>query len=212
MKDLFHIPGKTHTVTDQNRDYTALKISIETLEKALKKLCKDKAIGVDHLKDSQLRTMLSELPIKIKIVATFNLWLAKNQLPSYLQTARVIALSKDDSNYPSFGKVRPIAILPALYKLLELSILIELDKELIAKPLPECQRGFRANRSIYTNLQDLSDFAQKAIEKAYSDRANNIRPSMRHGEYILLMDLEKAFDKVDRTILIQKLQTRGLSP
>ena len=67
---------------------------------------------------------------------TFEKWIEKGQIPQYVKTARVIALSKEDSPYPSYGKVRPIAVTPAITKLLEQIVLDKLTKEMQTHATP----------------------------------------------------------------------------
>ena len=59
------------------------------------------------------------------------------QIPAYMQKAKTFFLSKDadGSEFPQIGKVRIIAVLPAITKLLEQVVLI-LTKEELKKKAP----------------------------------------------------------------------------
>lgn len=51
-----------------------------------------------------------------------------------------------------------------------------------------------------------------AKERAFTDRQTKTPVNKRRKHYILLLDLAKAFDTIDRKLLIQKLISRGFSP
>ena len=48
-----------------------------------------------------------------------NSWIAENKIPSYLNIARMIPLSKEATAYPEVGNIRTIAVLPAISKIWE---------------------------------------------------------------------------------------------
>lgn len=56
---------------------------------------------------------------------TFNLWLQRGHIPTYLKTARIIPLSKTNAKgcRLDVGDIRTIAILPAFFKLFELCVI-----------------------------------------------------------------------------------------
>jgi hypothetical protein len=60
------------------------------------------------------------------------------------------------------------------------------------------------------NLKDLCEFLQEAKQKAQQDRLNHIKPQQREPSYILMVDLRKAFDSVNRAHLIDKLNKIGI--
>ena len=68
-----------------------------------------------------------------------------------------------------------------------------------------CQRGFREGLSIYTNLVDICEFTRKAKEVALAQRRNKVRLQQRECHYLVFLDLEKAFDSVERQLLLTKL-------
>jgi hypothetical protein len=55
--------------------------------------------------------------VKEKILETFNKWFRRGKIPKYLKKARAVFMSKTDTNTPPVGKVRLIAVQPALSKL-----------------------------------------------------------------------------------------------
>ena len=105
-------------------------------------------------------------------------------------------MKKGDRNYE--GNYRPVSILPVVSKILERIAYNQFysylnDNNLIY----EYQSGFRASFSTDTALTYLSD---------------KIRFNMDKGHYtgVVLIDLQKAFDTVDHTILSTKLSAAGV--
>ena len=67
------------------------------------------------LKDDSRSEMLRQ-----KLIPEMEKWLNGAPLPIYMKTTRVVALSKEDGNhYPSYGKIRTIAVSPAIMKIYE---------------------------------------------------------------------------------------------
>ena len=94
---------------------------------AVAKLSKNKATGIDGLKDVQIKALSRFEKFAEKMRSQFEDWLNGKNLPAYLTTARTVFLSKDGTQYPKEGDVRIIAILPALMKLYELVLLQKLE-------------------------------------------------------------------------------------
>ena len=90
---------------------------------ALNLVGKNKAAGLDCLSDKHMKPLLSKEKIISKITKSFNHWFLSHKIPSYLKTARIVVLSKEKSNFPTYGNIRPIAILPTLFKVFEIIIL-----------------------------------------------------------------------------------------
>jgi hypothetical protein len=124
-----------------------------------------------------------------------------------------VPLSKDPegSQFPKYGEVRTIAVTPAIAKLYELCLLQRLTAETELKcPLHPHQRGFRAKLSTEHNLADV--FALIETDKAIHRRHRQLKTPVAARPRMLyaFIDLKKAFDKVDRAILIDKLRKKGI--
>ena len=64
-------------------------------------------------------------------------------MPEYCKCARIVPLSKEESEFPSVGGIRTINILPGIFKVYEKVVLGKLKKELQVKaPLHAAQKGF----------------------------------------------------------------------
>lgn len=144
------------------------------------------------------------LPIKLiadiisrPLTSIFNLCFSTGTFPVNLQTAKVILLyKKGDKN--SFGHYRPISILPIISKVFEKVLYSRLasftDKQ---KILSDAQFGFRKHRSTELALLAQKEFILHQIE----DR-----------KFVLgiFIDFSKAFDSLDRKLLLKKLELYGI--
>jgi hypothetical protein len=61
--------------------------------------------------------------MKDHLLEVFQKWYDGKEIPEYIKVGRIFALSKEESEYPTQGKIRTITILPALTKLYELVVL-----------------------------------------------------------------------------------------
>ena len=123
--------------------------------------------------------------------------------PEYLTTARVVPISKTDSAFPPVGSIRTVAVLPAVTKLMELLVMEELkkgarDSRLIAKE----QQGFRKGVSTGLQVARLIGLMEKAKSAAQSQRKEKVPVSQRPAVHVAFLDLEKAYDRVDRAVLM----------
>ena len=71
--------------------------SDDEMRAIIKKLCRDKATGIDQLPDRFFKKLKKHDVLRKSLNKLFQ----KAEWPSYLYTARIIPLSKTDSAYPS---------------------------------------------------------------------------------------------------------------
>ena len=67
-----------------------------------------------------------------KLALTFTEWLNHRSYPAYLNCARIIPLSKEPTDKPSYGAIRTISVLPTLSKVFEKVVLSRLNKHIKA--------------------------------------------------------------------------------
>ena len=124
-----------------------------------------------------------------------------------------MALSKslDDGPFPEVGAIRTIAILPALFKLLEQCVQTKLHNYVETHNiLHRGQRGFRSESSCSTNIHDLLKHFIATRVKLELQKAQGVQAARRRRHFVLFLDLKKAFDSVLRCLLIIKLQKLGI--
>ena len=113
--------------------------------------------------------------------------LGKNILPSDLEYAEVVTLYKK-GKVENPANYRPISLLDTLYKIFT-SLIQNRMANAIDHRLSNLQYGFRKTRSTSQPLfiaRRIQDFAEAAGDKLF----------------LVFLDWEKAFDKIDREMMI----------
>lgn len=159
-------------------------------------------------KDSKCEDMMGLSNIMIKHIISseivldflcqlFNQLITTGIIPSCLKTSKIIPIPKKHT-MNSCNDIRPISILPVLAKLFEKIVYKQVIGHLTSNSLiPEQQFGFRPS---YTTTH--LELCMK------DDIKNNIRTHLDTA--IVCLDIQKAFDTVDRKILVQKLKWHGI--
>ena len=114
-----------------------------------------------------------------------------------MKVAKVKPLFKKKSRL-EVGNYRPVSILPVASKILEKAVFVQLNRYLTENNiLYEFQSGFRGKYSTNTCLLYLQDHIRKQI-------SNGLYTGM------MLLDIQKAFDSVNHSILCKKLSALGV--
>ena len=164
--------------------------------KMLKGLSPRKATGLDDLPARFIRDGAEGIAYPISYI--INLSLKTGVVPDEMKTARVIPLYKKNFKLEP-GNYRPVYILSTLSKILERAVHIQLEIYLKENDLfYKFQSGFRTSFSTDTCLTYLTDY---------------IRHGMDNGLYtgMVMIDLQKAFDSANHSLLSDKLQALGLN-
>ena len=154
-----------------------------------------KSSGYDDISPSVVKQIA---PFISKPLAhIFNLSLSTGIFPSALKIAKVIPVFKKDDPH-TFSNYRPISLLPCFSKILERLIYNRLDNFLtLHNILHPNQYGFRNRHSTDLALIDIYDKISSALNKS-------------HHTIGIFLDLSKAFDTIDHSILLTKLYHYGI--
>lgn len=135
--------------------------------------------------------------ISIPLSHIFNLTFETGKIPEQLKIALVTPIYKS-SDTDKFSNYRPISVLPCFSKVLE-KIMYKRLISYIEKNgiLSDHQYGFRSKNSTNHAIIELIDKVTKAIQS---------------NEYTIgiFLDLSKAFDSVNHSILLRKLHFYGI--
>ena len=178
--------------------FTFNKVTDREVYEILLKLDSNKGPGIDNLDTKSLKSIAHIISEHLALL--FNQSINEGTYPDYLKTAKCIPIYKGAPLDPSDPvNYRPISILTAINKTFERILHNQLSRYLEENNLlPYFQYGYRKSHNTSQAITDYVDY----IKKASSNKLCTIA---------VFMDLSKAFDTVDKTILQQKLYELGLT-
>ena len=185
FKSQFH---KEHTNV-VSKEPVAMKnpFTKEEVEKAVHRLKNNKAEGCDGIKAE----LLKHCPTIIyqQIANIYNVAAATGDSPKELIHGIITALQKPGKEKGPVENLGPITLLSMLRKILAICMKERINGRMEAK-IPASQAAYRSGRSTTEHV-----FATKVLsEKALT--------SKNHPIFIMILDMSKAFDTVNRETLI----------
>ena len=157
MADLYH-EGNNYIdpiLQERIKNLPALVVDKQEIEEAVKALG-IKATGNDGMSAKLIKNVKLKDNLINKLHSAINKWFGTARLPKYVNEARLMALSKEDSEYPKVGAIRTISILPQINKVIGKIIDRRIKKEASKHKLIHImQRGFQSGVSTYTNIDEL---------------------------------------------------------
>jgi len=180
-------------------NFTLMELSPYDITQAWRKMKKCNSRSVDPLNISPLMIdqALGSVNFLNMITVLFNTFIKSGDVPSILKTAKVIPIPK--IKYPvTSNDLRPISIQPVILKLFEKCLQLQLSCFLDNNHIISTQQfGFRKLHSTCHALTCITDFI-------YNELDND------NFCILISLDLRKAFDKVDRTLLLNKMKNLGI--
>ena len=163
------------------------------LKAVLKKFKRRKAKGPDGIPMEVYKELNSEN--KTKLLELLNSWWEKEDIPEETLIAKIIFIYKkgDTSNLENY---RPIALLNAIYKIIA-AITQRRLAEVIEPHLQKMQQGYRKNHGTAQAIQCVRRIA-------------DVGDSTQTRLIMVLLDWEKAFDKISREALFSALERMGI--
>ena len=180
----------------QNKKFTFTQVTTDAVQDYLQNININKAAGIDNLPGKFLKEGASILAAPITSI--INLSIKLSLFPENCKTAKLKPFYKKGSKTEA-KNYRPISLLPIISKIIERFIFEQTQSFLnLNKIIYQYQSGFRTNHSTDSCLSYLS---------------NKILQGFDDGKLtgMILIDLQKAFDTIDHTILLNKLNFLGFS-
>ena len=167
------------------------------ITKLIKGLSNTTALGLDGIPVSVYKMGVEVLAPPVAHLV--NRSLSEGQVPSELKAGRIIPIHKGKGkDRTSPASYRPVCILPAVSKVLELVVKENLERHLLNTcSLPEQQYGFRRGRS--------TTLAVGTAQASWEDAKQRGRATA-----VAAFDFSSAFDTVDPSHLLARLQLLGI--
>ena len=169
-------------------------VSQDDVKKVIRDLKPKHSAGHDDISTHLLKSMSNMIAPLLTL--SINQSLCTGIFPDQLKVAKVIPLYKKDDQH-LFDNYRPISLLPAISKVFEKIAFIQVYDYLEKNNLLySSQYGFRALHSTELAALEMTDIISKTMD------SGKIPIS-------IFLDLSKAFDTLDHTILLKKMQHYG---
>ena len=161
----------------------------------LKRLKEDKACGPDGIHPKLLKECAEIIAIPLYLI--FSKSLESGVVPADWKLANVSPIHKKGSRAMA-SNYRPVSLTCLASKLMESIIRDAMVRHLLENDLcTTAQHGFTNGRSCLTNLLETFESWTEDVDKGYSVD-------------VIFLDFQKAFDKVPKKRLLQKLSAYGI--
>jgi hypothetical protein len=158
-------------------------------------MLKDKAPGCDGIPTEFFQEMMEE--ISPTLLQAFSAMLRSGETSGWIDKGLITLIPKS-GDHAKIGNWRPITFLGSLYKILAKTLARRLQV-FLPNVIRPSQTGFVEGRSIFDNTF-LAQEAQDWAEESNQDLA------------LLLLDFEKAFNRIEWSFLFEALAKLGFCP
>ena len=166
------------------------------VKEAIDQLSVNAAAGPDGIPAIILKRCSEQIAKPLEII--FKKSLLTGEIPEIWKLAHVIPLLKPGAHRSSPASYRPVSLTSHLIKTFERIIKRNLQNHLeIYNKISDSQHGFRSKRSCISQLLHHHDVILKGLEEGANVDS-------------VYLDFSKAFDKVDKGILAQKMKKMGI--
>ena len=181
---------------DDTNIYEFMNESIrrEEIENALARMKVGKSAGMDGISAEFLK--YGGIAVILWLVKLFNLCFINGCVPEDWNKSCIVPLYKGKGDVRMCGSYRGISLLSVVGKVYG-KVIIERIREWTEHKVGEEQSGFRAGRGCMDQV-----FAVRQIVEKMLDKHKDV--------YFAFMDLEKAYDKIDRDALWKVLSMYGV--
>ena len=153
--------------------------------------------GPDGIPALVYRRLASQLTVPLNIIYQQSIFQGK--LPDAWKIAKIMPIYKGKGDRNMASSYRPISLTNIAGKILERIVSTSLSDYLESNELlSQCQHGFRKGRSTATNMLQCDAYIADCLNKGKSID-------------LIMIDFQRAFDKVDHNLLLHKLNLIGIS-
>ena len=190
-------PSLLHMDLQHNSVISHIQISLQDVKNCLAKINHSRFRGPDGIPPIALKLGGEDIPLLLLNI--FNISLSSGAFPAGWKTSVIIPKHKggplDDMN--SYRPINHTSICSRIFETIIKRHLLEHLTSFV--PISRSQYGFLSKRSCATCQADFLDFVTSGIEEGMSI-------------ITLLLDMQKAFDRVAHKHLLYKLATVGVCP
>ena len=187
--------GTSSTVTSANGRVVSLRRVMKSqVTQALKNLKPKRSLGPDEIPAYIYKACKEYLVSPLTHV--INLCIGYNTYPEMWKLTKITPVPENE-NHDKIKNHNPVALQPVPAKIFE-SVVHQQLFEQIKHYITPYQHGFFASRSVLTNLVNFTEAVRTEFDKGLQVDA-------------VYTDFEKAFDKVNHGLLLQKMGAMGFS-